>query len=292
MVFKVLLKLCCIIILCYLVILWWIGGKNSKSLNSNELCNGTTNSSVNEPRGRTLSRSKRFLVFPEGSSLQLVFCVQTSALIPIGDIFLYGNTAALAWNLPTDPKLLLMLKEYDKTAQRRVDSNVYYLDDKGKLIAKVPYKRRTIINPAFAKRSIADKISYKEKLKLKIDRMKMHERQLKREYLKKDNFDPDSIEFHRHSRVGLYEKLAPLITALGGDGRQCVLYKLCEAAKASGQGTFLQEMLRVVFTLPKGREFEADEHKDYDKAHSVRDDCARLYPGCRQFNVPLQFDSY
>ena len=36
--------------------------------------------------------------------------MQTSALIPIGDIFLYGNTAALAWNLPTDPKHLLMLK--------------------------------------------------------------------------------------------------------------------------------------------------------------------------------------
>nr|XP_034833578.1 uncharacterized protein LOC117990225 [Maniola hyperantus] len=291
MVLKVVFKICCVIFLCGLVTLLW--NKSSRNLNSTEVVNETCsrNGSVNESRRRTLSRSKRFLVFPEASSLQLVFCVQTAALIPIGDIFLYANTAALAWNLPTDPKLLLMLKESEKSGQRRVDeSNVYYLDDKGKLIAKVPYKRRTIINPAFAKRSIDENITFKEKLKIKIDRMKMHERQSGREYLKKNNFNHDSIEFHRHSRVDLYEKLVPFITALGGNGRQCVLRKLCEAAKSARQGTFLQELLRVIFTLPKGREFQAEEHRDYDKAHSVRDDCASLYPGCDQFDVPAQFN--
>ncbi|XP_039758872.1 uncharacterized protein LOC120632901 [Pararge aegeria] len=291
MVSKVVLKVCCLIFFCGLVALLW--SETTKNLNSFEVYNETsTNGSVNEARKRTLSRSKRFLVFPEGSSLQLVFCVQTSALIPIGDIFLYGNTAALAWNLPTDPKLLLMLKEYEKTAKRRVDeSNVYYVDDKGKLIAKVPYKRRTIINPAFAKRSVSDKTSFKEKLKIKIDRLQMHKRQLQREYLKKNNFDRDSIEFHRHSRVDLYEKLAPFITALGGDGPQCVLRKLCETAKASTrQGTFLQEMLRVVFTLPKGTQFQSEDHRGYDKAHSVRDDCASMYPAlfCAQNQGYLQ----
>ncbi|VVC97722.1 unnamed protein product, partial [Leptidea sinapis] len=189
---------------------------------------------------RVLSRSKRFLVFPDGSSLQLVFCVQTSAVIPIGDIFLYGNTAALAWNLPTDPNFLRMFKEYEKYPQRRGDTkNVYYLDEDGRVMAKVPFTRPSIVNPAFAKRSVNDK-SFKERLKIKIDRMKMHERQ-KRQSLKKD-LNEDSISFHRDSRVELYQKLETLITTLGGEGRQCVLRKLCESAKLTGvQGTFLQE---------------------------------------------------
>ncbi|CAG9565942.1 unnamed protein product [Danaus chrysippus] len=231
----------------------------------------------NESRSRILSRSKRYLVFPTGSSLQLVFCVQTSALITIGDIFLYGNTAALAWNLPTDPKLLLMLKDHEKYSNRRSDDRtMYYVDDKGKIVAKVPYTRRPIVNPAFAKRSIDEKMSFKKKLKGKLDRIKMHEKQAERDYLKKHHFDEDSIEFHRNSRIDLYKKLAPLITALGGDGPQCVLYKLCESAKISKQGTFLQEMLRVVFTLPKGN----SEGGHYDKAHSSQDDCRSLYPTC------------
>lgn len=72
-----------------------------------------------------------------------VFCVQTMALIPIGDIFLYGNTAALAWNLPSDPKFFHMFKEHEKEMQRRGDTqkNIYYLDDKGKVLAKVPFRK-------------------------------------------------------------------------------------------------------------------------------------------------------
>nr|XP_026493419.1 uncharacterized protein LOC113398749 [Vanessa tameamea] len=130
-------------------------------------------------------------------------------------------------------------------------------------------------------------MTFKEKLKIKIDRTKMHQRQSKRDFLKKDNMDRASVEFHRNSRVGLYEKLVPFITALGGDGKQCVLYKLCETARISRQGTFLQELLRVVFTLPKGEEFEEENHKNYDKAHVASDDCASLYPGC-DVDIPVQ----
>ncbi|XP_013200828.2 uncharacterized protein LOC106143321 [Amyelois transitella] len=234
-----------------------------------------------------LSRRKRYLIFPEGSSLQLVFCVQTAALIPIGDIFLYGNTAALAWNLPTDPKLFFM---FDKEAMRRADvaNTINYVDERGKVIGRVPYKRKPIINPAFAKRSVDEPITYKEKLKFKIDRTRMHEKQLNRDYLKKEHMEPSSVEFHRSSRVGLFEKLEKLFTTLGQDGRQCVLYKLCEAAQtAPEQGTFLQEFLRVVFTLPKGSEFDIEDHREYDKAHNPSDDCSAKYPGCADFEIAL-----
>ncbi|XP_048484640.1 uncharacterized protein LOC105385434 [Plutella xylostella] len=96
---------------------------------------------------RVLSRRKRFLVFPEGSSLQLVFCVQTAALIPIGyvgQLFLYGNTIALAWVLPKDPSFLTMFKDKDVfSAQRRTDDvrHIYYVGENGEFLKKVPYKR-------------------------------------------------------------------------------------------------------------------------------------------------------
>lgn len=35
--------------------------------------------------------------------------------------------------------------------------------------------------------------------------------------------------------------------------------------------------------LPKGTEFDYDEHKEYDKAHSKIDDCSKMYPGCENF---------
>ncbi|XP_068622865.1 uncharacterized protein [Battus philenor] len=209
-----------------------------------EDCAGNEGSQGNETRTRLLSRAKRFIVFPDGSSFQLVFCVQTMALIPIGDIFLYGNTAALAWNLPSDPKFFNMFKDHEKEINRRGDSNknVYYLDDTGKVLAKVPYRRRLTVNPAFAKRSIDDKVTFREKLNMKIDRMKMHEKQSTREYLNKDHLDKDSVDFHRNSRVELYEKIEKLINA-----------------------------------LPKGTEFEEEYHRDYDKAHTGSDDlfCAQ-----------------
>ncbi|CAH2049128.1 unnamed protein product, partial [Iphiclides podalirius] len=252
---------------------------------NNESCDVSDGSLGNGTRSRPLSRTKRFIVFPDGSSFQLVFCVQTMAVIPIGDIFLFGNTAALAWNLPSDPKYFNIFKKYEKHAQRRGDSSkhIYYLDDTGKVLAKVPFKRPVIVNPAFAKRSTDDKVAFREKLKIKIDRMKMHEKQSRREFLNKEHLDKDSVDFHRKSRVELFEKIETLMNALGRDGRRCVLYKLCESAQSPRQGTFLQELFRVVFTLPKGPEFDAEEHKDYDKAHTKKNDCTSMYAGCEHF---------
>ncbi|CAG4935750.1 unnamed protein product [Colias eurytheme] len=247
---------------------------------------------------RVLSRSKRFLVFPDGSSLQLVFCLQTAALIPIQDIFLYSNTAALAWTLPTDPKTLLMFKEYEKNGIRRTDTekNVYYLDSDGRIMAKVPFRRPAIVNPAFAKRSV-NEASFKDRLKVKIDRMKMHERQKgqmrqtgqaeqtgQMEHFPKLS---DSISFHRNSRVDLYQKLEALITTLGADGRQCVLRKLCESARLADQGTFLQEVIRVVFTFPKHSDVPTEDHKIYEEAHDPTHDCEKMYPGCENFDKTM-----
>lgn len=36
----------------------------------------------------------------------------------------------------------------------------------------------------------------------------------------------------------------------------------------------------LCYSLPKGKEFELEEHKEYDAAHSASDDCSTRYPGC------------
>ncbi|XP_076682261.1 uncharacterized protein LOC143376184 [Andrena cerasifolii] len=49
---------------------------------------------------RTLSRSKRYLIFPEGSNVQLVFCLTIGTYAAENDVVM-GMTAALAWELPS-----------------------------------------------------------------------------------------------------------------------------------------------------------------------------------------------
>ncbi|XP_034935121.1 uncharacterized protein [Chelonus insularis] len=61
-------------------------------------------------RGQTLSRQKRYLIFPDGSNVQLVFCLTIGGLARKGDLVV-GMTSALAWELPTkvDPKATKLL---------------------------------------------------------------------------------------------------------------------------------------------------------------------------------------
>ncbi|XP_048504779.1 uncharacterized protein LOC105686950 [Athalia rosae] len=56
--------------------------------------------------GRVLSRRKRYLIFPRGSNMQLVYCLTIGAYGRDGDLVL-GLTAAMAWELPS---------QVDKTA--------------------------------------------------------------------------------------------------------------------------------------------------------------------------------
>ncbi|KYN08168.1 hypothetical protein ALC62_00853 [Cyphomyrmex costatus] len=48
---------------------------------------------------RILSRPERYLIFPQGSNFQLVYCLTIGAYGRDGDLVL-GLTAALAWELP------------------------------------------------------------------------------------------------------------------------------------------------------------------------------------------------
>ncbi|XP_063368153.1 uncharacterized protein LOC134656523 [Cydia amplana] len=107
----------------------------------------------------------------------------------------------------------------------------------------------------------------------------MHELQKSRSYLEK--LDGASAHFHRSGRHSLYKKLETLFESFGYSGRECVFRLLCDAGKAKTdeeQGTFLQELFRATFTLPKGETVE--DILEYDMAHNTHNDCAELYPEC------------
>ncbi|XP_023936356.2 uncharacterized protein LOC112044669 [Bicyclus anynana] len=221
-----------------------------------------------------LSRRKRFLIFPEGSSLQLVFCVTYPAIFTIGDIFLWGNTAALAFELPQDPYSPFNHKA--DPLHRRIDTKtIYFTDYNGKIIHHQPYKRKFIVNPAFAKRSVDGSNAAHE---YKIDRRELHASRHTREFLKRDQME--NIGFHRHGRATLYRHVEGLLQGIGADGRMCLLNMLCEMGQSNTnnpQGPFLQEIMRVVFTLPKPSKPD-DVDEEYDEAHSAKGSCEKLYP--------------
>ncbi|CAH2049129.1 unnamed protein product, partial [Iphiclides podalirius] len=213
-----------------------------------------------------------------------VFCVTYPALTTIGDIFLWGNTAALAFELPQDP-----YSPFDHRADplhRRVDTKtIYYTDYDGRVIHKTPYKRKPIVNPAFAKRSVPSSRRCEDDIGNKVDRGRMHASQHKRDYLKGQQLAARAVEFHRSGRGALYQKMETMLQGLGVDGRQCVLKSLCMVAQSQNhpQGDFLQEILRAVLTLPQSADVE-DYMEEYDAASKATEPCETLYPDC---NEPL-----
>ncbi|GBP60362.1 hypothetical protein EVAR_91397_1 [Eumeta japonica] len=199
-----------------------------------------------------------------GQTVRRVFCVTYPTIFAIGDIFLYGYTAALAWDLPQDP-----YSPFDHRADplhRRMDNkNIFFTDYDGKILFTKPYKRKPIVNPAFAKRSVSDdpisargadfeRTNSHEHEKQSVDRRQMHAEQIQRPYLQQT--DERSADFHRSSRADLYAKIENLFTAVGADGRACTLRLLCESRRMrnSNQGTFVEEIILAVFTWSRGGE--------------------------------------
>ncbi|CAH2267627.1 jg27899 [Pararge aegeria aegeria] len=205
--------------------------------------------------------------------LDPIFCTTYPALITIGDIFLWGTTAALAFELPQDPYSPFNHKA-DPLHRRMDTKTIYFTDYNGKIIHQEPYKRKFIVNPAFAKRSVDGSDVAQE---YKIDRRNMHASKHTRKFLKGDYME--NVGFHRRGRATLYQHIEGLLQGLGVDGRVCLLKMLCEMGHSNNdqQGAFLQEIMRVVFTLPKSSNLD-DVDVEYDAAHSAKGSCEELYP--------------
>ncbi|CAL7939725.1 unnamed protein product [Xylocopa violacea] len=152
---------------------------------------------------RSVERSKRefegkYLVFPEGSNVQLVYCTTITTYSKPSGMFTIGMTAGQAWELPSESMLSNKFRDY-----------------------------------------------------------------------------------HRRSRRELYRKLELLLGSRGKDGRACILKMVCDAAGRDrgdiGKGSFFEEILHAVFTLPTSTD-DTDAITEYERAYLLKENCneARL----------------
>ncbi|XP_055389283.1 homeobox protein 2-like [Condylostylus longicornis] len=144
---------------------------------------------------RILSRSRRYLTFPEGSSFQIVW----DGIVPIVDYNNYlilGITVALAWALPSDPPSEIIENVVNKLnngtlgLQRNYNNfkwNKNYIDNNNRKYTEGyhnKFKKNHIIIPVFGKRKKRD--------------------------IRKYHYDPLQIVdilYHRQSRFILYDKI-------------------------------------------------------------------------------------
>ncbi|XP_034935141.1 uncharacterized protein [Chelonus insularis] len=142
---------------------------------------------------------KRYLIFPQGSNVQLVYCMTIGTYTRPQSFFTMGVTAGLAWELP-------------------------HRDT-------VPYRK------------------------------------------------PAEV-YHRRSRRELYRKVELMLSTRGRDGKSCVLKALCQAGRRNdsevGKGSFMQEILHSIFTLPRGS-YDDDPPTEYDVAHQSAANCEERY---------------
>ncbi|KAJ8718648.1 hypothetical protein PYW08_002885 [Mythimna loreyi] len=249
-------------------------------LNSNEtITSQFYEKDVNAAGLKILSRKKRFLIFPDGSSFQIVFCTQNHGYLQIGNIVWFGTTAAMAWALPTDPGDFDMFRDQIKVFDGKRRSDVlYYLDEDGKVVDKVDYKKKFLINPAFAKRSV-DAAEANVRKTTKVNKKEMHSSQENKISFK--DLDTTRLERHRQERQKLYVKLEKFLQTLGWNGKECILKLLCVTGKGQiKQDSFVGEILRAVFTLPEVPGTVSKLHKQYDDARGADGDCTELYPKC------------
>ncbi|KAF7387783.1 hypothetical protein HZH66_010550 [Vespula vulgaris] len=69
----------------------------------------------------------------------------------------------------------------------------------------------------------------------------------------------------------------------GKDGKACVLKAICKASKRDrdivGKGTFLEEILHTIFTLPDGF-YELDPMTEYEEAYWKKENCDEYIAKC------------
>ncbi|XP_011693134.1 PREDICTED: uncharacterized protein LOC105453117 [Wasmannia auropunctata] len=144
----------------------------------------------------------KYLVFPEGSNVQLVYCLTMATHSKPQGMFTIGVTAGLAWELPYRNTVL-----YGKPAE----------------------------------------------------------------------------VYHRRSRRELYRKVELMLRTQGKDGKACVLKAICKAAgrrrEDVGKGSFLEETLHAIFTLPDGW-YDIDPMTDYERTYHLGENCDEVHAKC------------
>ncbi|BFF90381.1 uncharacterized protein DMAD_08917 [Drosophila madeirensis] len=113
-----------------------------------------------------LSRKRRYLVFPEGSSFQIVYD-EIVGVVDHTNYLILGITVALAWELPSKPPseelddLLTKLEDGTLDISRNdTVSNITYVDDAAETTTKATYYKPNYINLSSSSVSGAASDSY------------------------------------------------------------------------------------------------------------------------------------
>ncbi|XP_076237895.1 uncharacterized protein LOC143181398 [Calliopsis andreniformis] len=223
---------------------------------------------VSSDGSSTLSRRRRYVVFPEGSTFSIALCLTVHTLTP-DDVFTEGVNWGISYDLPNESKpalepFLELRKDQFKPATKQ---NAHF----GNTINRIPWKYSgwNTQPPHYVKPS-------------------------KTKYYKQDYY-----YLQRRHRRDLYSKLETIMNAMNFDGRTCVLRALCEASRRlmPKGNTLVEEMMRISFSFPLKRlfSFEPKEHHAYGRAHKAGHeghDCASMFAGCSFSLIDMALGKY
>ncbi|XP_011153752.2 uncharacterized protein LOC105191796 [Harpegnathos saltator] len=222
-----------------------------------------------EHRATTLSRKRRYVVFPEGSTFSIALCMTVHTLTP-DDIFTEGLNWGISYDLPNESKPAL--EPFLELRNDKIQSG----------------DRHDRHRPAVAANNHGV-VKYSgwndDKYRFAPGRKKYR----KSEY----------YYLQRRHRRELYSKLEVIMNAMGFDGRTCILRALCEASQRlmPKGNTLVEEMMRISFSLPLKRvfSFEPEEHHTYTQAHKAGHEgknCAVVFPGCSFSLIDMALGKY
>ncbi|XP_076682203.1 uncharacterized protein LOC143376159 [Andrena cerasifolii] len=216
----------------------------------------------------SLSRRKRYVVFPEGSTFSIALCLTVSTLTT-EDLFTEGVNWGISYDLPNESKPAL--EPFLQLRKDQIKPGSKYNTYAGNVIEKNPWKyAQWKTRPGY------------------------YPRPGKTKYYK-----PDYYYLQRRHRRDLYNKLETIMNAMKLDGRTCVLRALCEASQRlmPKGNTLVEEMMRISFTFPLKRLFslEPEEHHAYSRAHRAGhegQDCAGMFSGCSFSLIDMALGKY
>jgi len=259
-----------------------------------------------EDHGKRLSRQRRYLTFPKGSSLQMVF----DGASPVVDHTYYsvvGITVAVSWELPHNPFYYdddlanafttgtLLHRNDEGLDNQFIDSkpDSYYFGQNNNLLQSNPessdvdyynvntsktYEWNKLMNNSDPDLILTDNFPFIRKrpiVQLPLGKRSVPESKENELFLK----------YHRRSRYELYRLVQKYLDSNGLDGNHCLQRILCEVGqkkKESKVGTFVEEILKAIFHLPDTHSSLMNAQTiDYHTAHKSTQNCTEQFHRCK-----------
>ncbi|CAO1438984.1 unnamed protein product [Diamesa serratosioi] len=274
---------------------------------------------------KILSRRKRFLVFPTGSSFSVAVCMTIGVYgNPQFSLFSWALNYGFAYNLPTNstyftnPPLEKQEKpeevaEDEKKEDPPEDVTKIFSDDHdhdhdhhhhhdtesggfGDMVSNmnpfsmsVPDVIKAIMPLPAALTAVVPPVV--PPVVPAVVKRKM------------DSYKPMNYEtrpmMQRRYRREIYNNMEVAIDRMGYNGRECILRALCESSQvfSKKKRNMIEEMIKTAFSFPKSKvlSFEHPELLIYDEAHrkgNKKVQCTTAYPKCQFSLLQLALGKY